>query len=48
MSSSLLQDRSSLLSDSSAQVVNATAAVVAGHAEQITARFYPRMFVDPH
>ena len=46
MSSSLLQDRSSLLSDSSAQVVNATAAVVAEHAEQITARFYPRMFAD--
>jgi len=46
MSSSLLQDRSSLLSDSSAQVVNATAAVVAGHAEQITARFCPRMFAD--
>ena len=34
----------SLLSDESAAVVRATAAVVAEHAEQITARFYPRMF----
>ena len=34
----------SLLSPRSEAVVRATAAVVAGHAEQITARFYPRMF----
>jgi nitric oxide dioxygenase len=37
----------SLLSPRSEAVVRATAAVVAGHAEQITARFYPRMF-DEH
>ncbi len=36
----------SLLSPSSAAVIAATAAVVAEHAEQITARFYPRMFAD--
>lgn len=35
-----------LLSDRSAAVVSATAAVVAEHAEQITARFYPRMFAE--
>ncbi|MBA2560899.1 MAG: hemin transporter [Propionibacteriales bacterium] len=34
----------SLLSARSEAVVKATAAVVADHAEQITARFYPRMF----
>jgi len=34
----------SLLSPESATVVRATAGVVAEHAEQITARFYPRMF----
>src|SRR5690349_10943647 len=34
----------SLLSDSSAAIVRATAEVVAAHAEEITARFYPRMF----
>lgn len=34
----------SLLSARSEAVVKATAAVVAEHAEQITARFYPRMF----
>ena len=45
MSSTVLQDRStSLLSNRSAAVVTATAGVVAAHAEQITARFYPRMF----
>lgn len=33
-----------LLSPESAAVVRATAGVVAEHAEQITARFYPRMF----
>ena len=37
----------SVLSPRSEAVVRATAAVVAGHAEQITARFYPRMF-DEH
>ena len=36
--------RSSLLSESSETVIKATAGVVAEHAEQITARFYPRMF----
>jgi len=36
----------SLLSPRSAVVVKATAAVVAGHAEQITGRFYPRMFAE--
>ena len=34
------------LSARSAAVVSATAAVVAEHAEQITARFYPRMFAE--
>lgn len=33
-----------LLSPESAAVIRATAGVVAEHAEQITARFYPRMF----
>ena len=37
----------SLLSSQAQAVVSATAAVVAEHAEQITARFYPRMF-DEH
>ena len=32
------------LSDQSLSVVQATAAVVAAHADAITARFYPRMF----
>jgi len=41
-----LPTRTSLLSDSSHAVVAATAAVVAEHAEQITARFYPRMFAE--
>src|SRR5215212_220505 len=36
--------RPSLLSDQSLSVVQATAPVVAAHADQITARFYPRMF----
>ncbi|MCW2811513.1 MAG: hemin transporter [Friedmanniella sp.] len=36
----------SLLSDRSQAVVAATAAVVAAHADAITARFYPRMFAD--
>ena len=35
-----------LLSASSAAVIAATAAVVAKHAEQITARFYPRMLTE--
>lgn len=34
----------SLLSPAALDVVRATAAVVAAHADQITARFYPRMF----
>lgn len=36
----------SLLSPASEAVVRATAPVVAEHAEQITARFYPRMFQE--
>ena len=36
----------SLLSSPAQAVVAATAAVVAEHAEQITARFYPRMFAE--
>jgi hemoglobin-like flavoprotein len=35
---------SSLLSSESLSVVQATAPVVAAHADQITAHFYPRMF----
>jgi hemoglobin-like flavoprotein len=35
---------SSLLSPEALSVVQATAPVVAAHADQITARFYPRMF----
>jgi len=38
--------RDSLLSAGSEAVIKATAAVVAEHAEQITARFYPRMFAE--
>ena len=41
-----LESPLSLLSARSEAVVTATAAVVAGHAEQITARFYPRMFAE--
>ena len=37
---------SRLLSPASETVIAATAAVVAEHAEQITGRFYPRMFAD--
>ncbi len=45
MSPTVLQDRPiSLLSKESGEVVAATAGVVAAHAEQITAVFYPRMF----
>ncbi len=45
MTSTIVQERpTSLLSPESAAVVAATASVVAAHAEQITARFYPRMF----
>ena len=36
--------RPSLLSDQSLSVVQATASVVAAHADEITAHFYPRMF----
>jgi nitric oxide dioxygenase len=46
MSSTVLTSRESLLSDRSTAVVAATAGVVAAHAEQITARFYPRMFAE--
>ncbi len=46
MSSTEVESRSSLLSDRSAAVVAATAGVVAAHAEQITGRFYPRMFTE--
>jgi len=38
--------RESLLCESSESVIRATAGVVAEHAEQITARFYPRMFAE--
>lgn len=41
-----LLTRESLLCESSESVVRATAGVVAEHAEQITARFYPRMFAE--
>jgi nitric oxide dioxygenase len=46
MSTTLQEAAPSLLSERSAAVVAATAAVVAAHAEQITARFYPRMFAE--
>ncbi len=46
MSSSVLEDQKSLLSAASAEVVKVTAQVVAEHADEITARFYPRMFRD--
>ncbi|HEY5115382.1 MAG TPA: globin domain-containing protein [Nakamurella sp.] len=46
MSLDQLTDRASLLSARSTAVVAATASVVAAHAEQITARFYPRMFAE--
>ena len=41
-----LESPLSLLSARSEAVVAATAAVVAGHAEQITGRFYPRRFAE--
>lgn len=44
--SSTVVEEPSLLSPRSAAVVAATAEVVAAHAEQITARFYPRMFAE--
>lgn len=44
MSSLLDATSPSLLSPASLSVVQATAGVVAAHADQITARFYPRMF----
>ena len=46
MSFTPLLTRESLLCESSESVVRATAGVVAEHAEQITARFYPRMFAE--
>ena len=46
MSSTTVESPPSLLSNRSAAVVAATASVVAAHAEQITARFYPRMFTE--
>ena len=46
MSATSLQTRPSLLSAAAEAVVRATAAVVAEHAEQITARFYARMFAE--
>ncbi len=44
MSNIIETPRPSLLSDQSLGVVQATAAVVAAHADEITAHFYPRMF----
>lgn len=46
MSTTVVESRSSFLSERSAAVVAATASVVAAHAEQITGRFYPRMFTE--
>ena len=46
MSSTSSEVRPSLLSASAQAVVAATAGVVAEHAEQITAVFYPRMFAE--
>jgi len=46
MSIATPQSAQSLLSARSEAVVQATAGVVAEHAEQITARFYPRMFAE--
>src|SRR4029079_2856820 len=46
MSTTLQEATPSLLSERSAAVVAATAGVVAAHAEQITAVFYPRMFAE--
>src|SRR6478609_8573463 len=46
MPTTLQEATPSLLSERSAAVVAATAGVVAAHAEQITARFYPRMFAE--
>ena len=44
MSNLIEAPRPSLLSDQSLGVVQATAPVVAAHADEITAHFYPRMF----
>ena len=44
VSTSATDSPTSLLSPESGAVVRATASIVAEHAEQITARFYPRMF----
>ena len=46
MSATCVDVLPSPLSPTSRSVVQATAAVVAEHAEQITARFYPRMFEE--
>src|SRR6478672_9083937 len=46
MSTTLQEATPSLLSERSAAVVRVTAGVVAAHADQITARFYPRMFAE--
>lgn len=46
MSVTPLLTRECLLSETSEAVIRATAAVVAEHAELITARFYPRMFAE--
>ena len=44
MTTTVEEDRHSLLSPEAKAVVEATASVVAEHAEQITARFYPSVF----
>ena len=44
MSNLIEAPRPSPLSDQSLSVVEATAPVVAAHADEITAHFYPRMF----
>ena len=44
MTTTVEENRQSLLSPEAKAVVEATASVVAEHAEQITARFYPSMF----
>ena len=46
MTTTVEDNRQSLLSPEAKAVVEATASVVAEHAEQITARFYPRMFAE--
>ena len=46
MTTTLPARHATLLSRRSEEVVTATAGVVAEHADQITARFYPRMFAE--